>query len=82
MLSHRLGTPDCSVTGLLPHHREARCFLLASRRFNKKSSRIRGHAVASGNTESISTDHLLGDENGLKSIGDLRDLFRRADINR
>ena len=86
MLSHRLGKPECSVLGLLPHHREAPCFLSASYRVHKRSSIVRGQAEAAGNSESISTDHPIGDENaarnGLKSTGDLRDLFRRADINR
>ena len=86
MLSHRLGTIECSVNGLLLHRRETQCSLSASQTYCKKSSTTRGRAEASGNTESISTDHLLGAENsarnGLESTGDLRDLFRRADINR
>ena len=86
MLLHRLGTTDSLVNGLLPHRRETQCSLLASQKYCKRSSTIRGRAEASGHTESISTDHLSGAENsarnGLESTGDLRDLFRRADINR
>lgn len=86
MLFLRLGIPDCSVTGLLPHHRKGRCFRLASHRIHEKTSIRRGKVQASGNTESILTDDLLGDQNaarnGSKLSGDLRDLFRRADINR
>ena len=86
MSFHRLSTTDCSVVGLLPHHRKAQCFLFASHSFHNKLLTVRGQAEAAGNTESISTDQLSDEEdparNGLKSIGDLRDLFRRADINK
>ena len=86
MLSHRLGTTSWSVNGLLPHRRETQCSLSASQKNCKKSLTRRGRAEASGNTESISADYSLVAENsarnGLESTGDLRDLFRRADINR